>query len=63
MPRKLIELDDETLAGLQQLARDRKATVQDLADEAFSDLLKKHRVPTNLKDALRQSLRATRKKS
>jgi hypothetical protein len=29
-----------------------------LADEAFADLLKKHNVPIDLKDALRKSVKA-----
>jgi hypothetical protein len=53
--RKLIDFDDETIAALTQLGRDRMATIQDLADEAFADLLKKHGVPIDLKDALRKS--------
>ena len=53
--RKLIDFDDETMAALTQLGRDRMATIQDLADEAFADLLKKHGVPIDLKDALRRS--------
>ena len=32
------------------------ATFQELADEAFADLLKKHGVPIDLKDALRKSV-------
>jgi hypothetical protein len=32
-------------------------SLQELADEAFRDLLKKHRCPVTLKDALRQSVR------
>jgi hypothetical protein len=32
-------------------------SLQELADEAFGDLLKKHRRPVTLKDALRQSER------
>jgi hypothetical protein len=63
MSRKLIAFDDETLAALTQLGRDRMATLQDLADEAFADLLKKHGVPVDLKDALRKSLRAAKKDS
>jgi hypothetical protein len=63
MSRKLIAFDDETLAALTQLGRDRMATLQDLADEAFADLLKKHGVPVDLKDALRKSLRAMKKES
>src|SRR5215218_1101885 len=53
--RKLIAFDDDTLDKLTQLARDRMATFQELADEAFADLLKKHGIPIDLKDALRKS--------
>lgn len=56
--RKLIAFDDDTLPKLTQLARDRMATFQELADEAFADLLKKHGIPVDLKDALRKSARA-----
>jgi non-homologous end joining protein Ku len=31
------------------------ATIQELADEAFADVLKKHGIPIDLKDALRKS--------
>jgi hypothetical protein len=55
--RKLIAFDEATFSALKLLASDRMATLQELADEAFSDLLKKHGRPTDLKDALRQSLR------
>ncbi len=55
--RKLIAFDDDTAAKLTQLARDRMATLQELADEAFTDLLKKHGIPIDLKDALRKSAR------
>jgi non-homologous end joining protein Ku len=53
--RKLIGFDDDTFDKLKQLARDRMATIQELADEAFADLLKKHGIPVDLKDALRKS--------
>jgi hypothetical protein len=53
--RKLIDFDEDTFDKLKQLGRDRMATVQELADEAFADLLKKHRIPVDLKDALRKS--------
>jgi non-homologous end joining protein Ku len=59
--RKLIAFDDETADKLTQLGRDRMATLQDLADEAFADLLKKHGVPIDLKDALRKSAGVSRK--
>jgi non-homologous end joining protein Ku len=53
--RKLIAFDDDTFDKLKQLARDRMATIQELADEAFADLLKKHGIPIDLRDALRKS--------
>jgi hypothetical protein len=53
--RKLIAFDDDTFDKLKQLARDRMGTIQELADEAFADLLKKHGIPIDLKDALRKS--------
>ena len=53
--RKLIAFDDDTFDKLRQLARDRMATLQELADEAFADLLKKHGIPVDLRDALRKS--------
>lgn len=55
--RKLIAFDDDTFDKLTQLARDRMATFQELADEAFADLLKKHGIPVDLRDALRKSAR------
>ena len=57
-PRKLIEFDPATLQALQLLARDSMKEFQELADEAFRDLLKKHGRPTSLKEALRQSTRS-----
>ena len=53
--RKLIAFDDDTFEKLKQLARDRMASIQELADEAFADLLSKHNIPVDLKDALRKS--------
>ena len=57
--RKLIAFDEDTFDKLKQLARDRMATFQELADEAFADLLKKHGIPIDLKDALRKSASQT----
>ena len=58
--RKLIAFDDDTFDKLRQLARDRMATFQELADEAFADLLKKHGIPIDLNDALRKSAAASK---
>jgi hypothetical protein len=51
----LIAFDDDTFDKLKQLGRDRMATFQELADEAFADVLRKHGIPVDLKDALRKS--------
>lgn len=57
MPGKRVQIDDETWHALAMLSRDSMKTFQELADEAFRDLLNKHGVPKNLKDALRRSAR------
>ena len=56
-PRKLIAFDPQTLQALELLGRDSMKDLQDLADEAFRDLLNKHGRPTSLKEALRKSTR------
>jgi hypothetical protein len=61
--RKLIAFDDDTFDKLTQLGRDRMATIQELADEAFADVLKKHGIPLDLKDALRKSVKASATKT
>lgn len=60
MVGKRVQIHDETWAELQILGEDRMMTFQELADEAFNDLLKKHGRPANLKDALRKSVRTDR---
>jgi uncharacterized protein with von Willebrand factor type A (vWA) domain len=55
MPGKRIQIDDENWTALRLMARDRMMTFQELADEAFADLLKKHGVPIDLRAALRKS--------
>lgn len=54
--RKLIAFDDETWHALDLLAKDQSRDIQELADEAFEDLLRKHRRPVGLRQALKQSL-------
>jgi hypothetical protein len=56
MVGKRVVFDDEIWQALDLLARDRMSTFQELADEAFRDLLEKHGRPTDLKTALRRSL-------
>jgi hypothetical protein len=55
--RKLIEFAPEIWLALEMLAKDTGRSVQDLADEAFGDLLSKYQRPATLKDALRESAR------
>jgi len=54
---KRIQLDDETWQALDLLAKDSVSSFQELADDAFRDLLKKHHRPSSLKEALRDSTR------
>jgi len=55
MPGKRVQFDDETWRQLDLLGHDQMKHFQDLADEAFRDLLKKYGRPLDLKDALRRS--------
>ncbi|HEX5931672.1 MAG TPA: ribbon-helix-helix domain-containing protein [Methyloceanibacter sp.] len=55
--RKLIEFAPELWLALDLLARDTGRSMQDLADEAFADLLAKYHRPVSLKEALRESAR------
>jgi hypothetical protein len=55
MPGKRVQFDDQTWQALDLLARDRMMDFQELAEEAFRDLLRKYNRPTDLKTALRQS--------
>jgi hypothetical protein len=55
--RKLIEFAPEIWLALEMLAKDTGRNVQELADEAFADLLGKYHRPASLKDALRESAR------
>ncbi len=55
MPGKRVQLDEETWRQLDLLGRDQMKDFQELADEAFRDLLRKHDRPVDLKEALRRS--------
>ena len=52
---KRVTFDAESWHALALLARDSMKDFQELADEAFADLLRKHGRPTDLKTALRRS--------
>lgn len=55
---KRVTFDRATWLALDLYARDSMKSFQEIADEAFADLLAKHKRPVDLKDALRQSARA-----
>jgi hypothetical protein len=54
---KRVVFDRDSYNALDLLARDRMMTFQELADEAFRDLLKKHNRPSDFRSALKQSAR------
>jgi hypothetical protein len=55
MTGKRVQFDPETWASVDLLAKDRMMTFQELADEAFRDILRKYDRPFSLKEALRKS--------
>jgi len=58
---KRVQFHEETWQQLRLLASESMKTFQELADEAFSDLLRKHGQPASLKEALRRSAGETAK--
>ena len=57
MPGKRVHLDTIVLEAMELLGADERKSFQELADEAFADLLRKHHRPIGLRNALHQSLR------
>jgi hypothetical protein len=56
MKGKRVQFDDEIFAALEAVAQQQRVSFQNLADEAFKDLLKKHHQPVGFKAALKESL-------
>jgi hypothetical protein len=52
---KRVEFDDETWAVINLLRHERRRSFQQLANEAFADLLEKYHKPVDLKSQLRES--------
>jgi hypothetical protein len=52
---KRVQFDEETWAAVNLLRQERRRSFQQLADEAFRDLLEKHHRPADLKTQLRES--------
>ncbi len=55
--RKLIEFRPEIWQALVLLARDSGRSLDEIAEEAFTDLLRRYNRPLSLKEALRESAR------
>jgi hypothetical protein len=55
---KRLQFDDETWAAINLLRQEKRRSFQQLADEAFRDLLQKHHRPADLKTQLRESVAA-----
>jgi len=56
MPGKRVQFDDETWQAMDAVVRRSGKSFQELANEAFADLLTKHKQPVGLKAALEQSV-------
>jgi hypothetical protein len=52
---KRVQFDEEMWATINLLRQERRRSFQQLADEAFRDLLEKHHRPADLKTQLRES--------
>ena len=58
---KRVQFDEETWAAINLLRQERRRSFQQLADEAFNDLLEKHHRPADLKTQLKESAGLARK--
>ena len=56
MPGKRVQFEDETWQAIEAVARGKRKSFQELADEAFDDLLKKYKQPVGLMDSLKESV-------
>lgn len=61
MVGKRVQFNDETWEAIEAVMRDSGSSFQDLTDEAFADLLKKHKQPVGLMASLKESVGAPRR--
>ena len=61
MVGKRVQFDDETWEAVIALARRSGTSFQELTEEAFADLLKKHGQPVGLMTSLKESVGARKK--
>ena len=65
MVGKRVQFEDDTWEAVTAVARKSGTNFQELTDEAFADLLKKHKQPVGLMASLKESIgtRAKQKRS
>jgi len=56
MVGKRVQFDNDTWEAIEAVIRDSGSSFQELADEAFADLLKKHKQPVGLMASLKESI-------
>ena len=61
MPGKRVQFDDETWEAIVAVARRTGSSFQGLTEEAFADLLKKHKQPVGMMASLKESVGEKRK--
>lgn len=54
--RQTVQFNDETWEAIVAIARRNGSSFQELADEAFADLLKKRKQPAGLMESLKESV-------
>jgi len=59
---KRLRFDRETWNAIQVLARDQMKSIEEITEEAFADLLKKHGRSADFREQLKLSVRAAKKK-
>jgi hypothetical protein len=60
---KRLQFDRETWNAVDMLARDQMKSVEEITEEAFRDLLKKHGRSADFREQLKLSVRAVKPKS
>ena len=56
MVGKRVQFDEESWEAIEALMRDSGSSLQKLTEEAFADLLKKHKQPVGLMASLKESV-------
>jgi hypothetical protein len=56
MPGKRVQFDEEAWEAIEAVMRASGSSFQELTDEAFADVLKKHKQPVGLMASLKESV-------